>query len=413
MTVQDENPTRASSDWPPAVIAGGWRTGVLGMRALYRRGVTAYCFDANPKHEGLRSKYGRGFVCPNPDTHPDEWVAFMIELSRKIGAKPVLIPSADQFVSAIATHADVLAAHYIMSPGIGMQGLLATKQTQYQLAIDHGMPLPRTAFVHGLDDVNDFAGKAAFPCLIKPIHFRQWQAFPDGHPLSYAKIAICNTPDELRHNWTLAAEVDPNVLIQEIIQGRDAAKRYYVGCYDRGGRRIANALFRELRCDPLEFGPPTASEPIDDPETDALCDRFLLSLGYSGLCELEMKRDDRDGQMKLIEANPRLTGGGDAAPYAGVPTCWLHYLDLIGQTVAPVGPNGVNFRHIVLRSDMRAIVAYLRAGLISWRDVAQSYRAPRAFFDADGDDWRYSLRTLYIAGRSAVGAVVRILIGKT
>ena len=35
--------------------------------------------------------------------------------------------------------------------------------------------------------------------------------------------------------------------------------------------------------------------------------------------------------MKLIEANPRLSGGGDAAPYAGVDLCWIHYLDLIGR----------------------------------------------------------------------------------
>ena len=51
-----------------------------------------------------------------------------------------------------------------------------------------------------------------------------------------------------------------------------------------------------------------------------------------------MKRDTRDGRVKLIEANPRLSGGGDAAPYAGVDLCWLHYLDLIGKRVAPVTP---------------------------------------------------------------------------
>ncbi len=82
-------------------------------------------------------------------------------------------------------------------------------------------------------------------------------------------------------------------------------------------------MFRELRCDPVGFGPASVSEPVVDPETDRVCDEFLRSIGYVGICEIEMKWDDRDGRVKLIEANPRLSGGGDAAPYAGVDLCWL------------------------------------------------------------------------------------------
>jgi hypothetical protein len=111
-----------------------------------------------------------------------------------------------------------------------------------------------------------------------------------------------------------------------------------------------------------------------------------------------MKRDRRDGLVKLIEANPRLSGGGDAAPYAGVDLCWLHYLDLIGQRVTPVAPDGGDFRHVVLRADGRALPAYWTAGLISWADVRRSYRRPLRFFDLDPQDWRYSLETLLEAG---------------
>jgi predicted ATP-grasp superfamily ATP-dependent carboligase len=168
-------------------------------------------------------------------------------------------------------------------------------------------------------------------------------------------------------------------------------------------------MFRELRCDPLGFGPASVSEPVVDEKTDAVCDSWLRRIGYSGICEIEMKHDGRDGQVKIIEANPRLTGGGDAAPYAGVDVCWLHYLDLIGQPVAPVAANGRDFRHIVLRSDVRAIMNYRRAGLISWGDVVRSYRRPLAFYDFDSADWRYSAQTLSVMARSAVGSLARSL----
>jgi predicted ATP-grasp superfamily ATP-dependent carboligase len=105
------------------------------------------------------------------------------------------------------------------------------------------------------------------------------------------------------------------------------AKRVYLSCYDAGGRRIANAMFRELRCDPMGFGPATVTEPVVDPEVDAVCNDFLMGVGYVGLCEIEMKRDSRDGRIKLIEANPRCRWG---RTLAGADL--LGYLDLIGNT---------------------------------------------------------------------------------
>jgi D-aspartate ligase len=401
------NPESAEPDWPAAVIAGAFQTGVLGMRALVRRGVRACCFDCHRDYPGFRSVYGRAHVCPDPDVDPRGWVDFMIRLAGTIGGKPILIPSADQFVSAIAAHADTLADHYILSPGIALQGLLATKQTQYALAAEHGMPLPHTKLVHSEEEVLQFAREARFPCLLKPLHFREWQVFPDGHPLSHRKVAVAPTPESLVAAWRLAAAVDPRGIVQEIIEGPDTAKRVYVSCYDRDGRRVANAMFRELRCSPVGFGTASVSEPVVDPETDEVCDRWLRALGYSGICEIETKRDSRDGRVKLIEANPRLTGGGDAAPYAGVDVCWTHYLDLIGKTVTPVIPDGRDFRHIVLRADLSTIIAYWKAGLISWADVLRSYRPPLAFYDFDPRDWRYSADTLYVMLRAGVGELLR------
>jgi predicted ATP-grasp superfamily ATP-dependent carboligase len=403
----DTNPDRAGPDWPAAVIAGAYQTGVLGVRSLVRRGVRACCFDCHLDYPGFRSVYGRAHACPDPDVDPGGWVDFMIALAERMRGRPVLIPSADQFVSAIAAHADRLTGHYVLSPGVPLQGLLATKQTQYALAAAHGMPLPRTLEVHSETEVRQFAAEALFPCLLKPIHFREWQTFPDGHPLSHEKVAIARTPEALVDAWRLAAAVNPRTIAQEVIEGPDTAKRVYVACYDRDGQRIANAMFRELRCDPMGFGPATVSEPVVDEETDAVCDRWLRSLGYSGICEIEMKRDTRDGYVKLIEANPRLTGGGDAAPYAGVDVAWLHYLDLIGRTVTPVKANGRDFRHIVLRADVTAVISYRREGLISWRDVLRSYRRPLAFYDFDLRDWRNSTETIYRMARSAIGALVR------
>jgi D-aspartate ligase len=403
------NPVRAEPAWPPAVIAGAYRTGVLGVRSLVRRGVRATCVDCNPTYPGFNSIYCRAHECPNPDIDPAGWVNFMVTLAGTFHSKPVLISSADQYTSAIAEHFDRLQDHYLLSSGARLQGLLATKATQYELAEGHAMPLPRTAVATSADDVRAFAADAQFPCLIKPLHFREWQALPETNPLSDRKVGIAESASDLLGLWRSAASANPKVILQEIIDGADTSKRVYVSCYDAAHRRIGHAMFRELRCDPVGFGPASVTEPVVDAAVDEICDRFLRSISFSGICEIEMKIDARDGRPKLIEANPRLSGGGDAAPYSGVDLCWLHYLDLIGQVVEPVGPNGDDFRHIVLRSDVRTILSYRRAKLISWGDVVRSYRRPLAFYDFDRRDWRYSIETLYVMMRSlARGLLDRI-----
>jgi D-aspartate ligase len=398
---------KAESGWPPAVIAGAFRTGVLGARSLVRRNVRATLFDCDQSMPGFKSAYGPARLCPNPDLEPDAWLNFMLNLAGEHEQRPVLIASADQFVTAISKHAEVLKPHYIFSNGIALHGALAEKRTQYNLAREHGMPMPRTEFVSSLEEARAFGRSAAFPCVIKPNHFREWQRFPDDHPLSYQKVVVVNDARQLCETYKLASEVTPDVIVQELIQGDDSTKSVYLSCYDSQGSRIANAMFRELRCDPMYFGPASVTEPCFDQEVDGICDGFLKSMRYSGLCEIEVKRDTRDGQVKLIEANPRLTGGGDAAPYAGVDLCWVHYLDLIGRAPAPVSPSSRHFRHIVLRADARAVPAYLRAGAITWRQVVRSYRGPKAYYDLDWRDWRYSLETLYVTAGAFVSRMLR------
>jgi predicted ATP-grasp superfamily ATP-dependent carboligase len=401
---------KAESSWPAAVIAGAYRTGVLGARSLVRRNVRATLFDCDQSMPGFKSAYGPARLSPNPDVDPDAWLSFMLNLAREHKQRPVLIASADQFVTAIARHADVLKPHYIFSTGIALHGALAEKRTQYNLAREHGMPMPRTEFVSSLEEAQAFGLSAVFPCVIKPNHFREWQRFPADHPLSYQKVAVVNDASQLCETYKLASAVTPELIIQELIQGDDSAKSVYLSCYDSQGSRIANAMFRELRCDPMYFGPASVTEPCFDHEVDGICDGFLKSMRYSGLCEIEVKRDTRDGLVKLIEANPRLTGGGDAAPYAGVDLCWVHYLDLIGRTPASVSPSSRHFRHIVLRADARAVPAYLQAGAITWRQVLRSYRGPKAYYDLDWRDWRYSLQTLYVTAGSLV---LRLLRGRS
>lgn len=380
---------RAKNDWPPVVVASVFQTGLNLMRDLIRRGVRTVGVDCDPEHEGFRSSYGKSYLCPNPDTDSDAWIAFMIDLARSLGAKPVLIPAADIFVSAVGRHVERLKEHFTFSlDSIAVQAALATKDEQYALADRYGLPIPRTAYIQSRADLQCFVDGARFPCLIKPRHQREWDVLPEGNKLRGLKLITADTANELLDFYTLTETYRPEVVAQEIIAGGDDAKYCYLSVYGRGARRLGHCVVHELRAYPILFGSGSFVEPVIDVEIASLCDTFLRGVGYVGICEIEVKRDIRDGVVRLIEANPRFSVTADSALYAGVDIGWLHYLDLIGQDVDPVEASRFGFRHVVLWRDLPALRHYVKSGIHTWRDILHSYRGPLKFFDFDWHDLR-------------------------
>jgi predicted ATP-grasp superfamily ATP-dependent carboligase len=94
---------------------------------------------------------------------------------------------------------------------------------------------------------------------------------------------------------------------------------------------------------------------------------LLRRLGYRGIADLDLRLDDRDGQYKLLDFNPRLgaqfrlfTGPG------GLDIVRAAYLDLTGQPVTGADP--VNGRSFMVESyDPLTAISYWRRGELSLR----------------------------------------------
>lgn len=404
------------SDWPVAVIGGVFQTGLNLMRDLIRKGVRAVGVSHELEHEGFRSRYGKCYVCPNPDEQPVQWVDFMQGLSRDLqrdgGPKPVFICSADQWVTALATHEQALRDYFTFSPGAQIQSALTNKDDQYALADQYDFPRSLTAQIHSTEDARAFAAQASFPCLLKPLTAREWDALPEGNLLRGKKIVVSQTPEELLAHYAETEPHRPNVVAQELIQGPDKCKYCYFAVYGSDGGLLSNGVVQEYRTHPKFFGMASVTRPVVEPEVLSVCDRFFQAIGYVGICEIELKRDTRDGKIKLIEVNPRFTGSGDAASYMGVETGWLHYLDLIGQKPEPAPASRFDFYHICLKLDCMAFPGYLSDRDLTWRDVITPYRGKREYYDLDWNDPRLAATTILKCARYLAGGLWRHLKSK-
>src|SRR5437660_937069 len=83
-------------------------------------------------------------------------------------------------------------------------------------------------------DVRGFAATGRYPCVLKPLHWREWEPLVDNHPLRWRKVVTAEDPEELLAMYRMAAAINPRVVVQELIQGPDTAKVVYMACYGQG-----------------------------------------------------------------------------------------------------------------------------------------------------------------------------------
>ena len=141
---------------------------------------------------------------------------------------------------------------------------------------------------------------------------------------------------------------------------------------------------------------------------------LLGRLGYRGIADLDLRLDDRDGQYKLLDFNPRL--GAQFRLFTGpdgLDVVRAAYLDLTGQPVTGAAPeSGRSF--MVESYDPLAAISYWRRGEISLRSwLAGARRVDETAWFARDDlrpfelmcirmGWRALTRPIAADGRARV-----------
>jgi predicted ATP-grasp superfamily ATP-dependent carboligase len=92
---------------------------------------------------------------------------------------------------------------------------------------------------------------------------------------------------------------------------------------------------------------------------------LFQGMGLRGLASAEFKKDERDGEYKLIECTPRFTMSNELVRRSGIDLALVAYNRLVGLPLPPVATFRDNLRLWFPRDDMRALRAYRRAGLLS------------------------------------------------
>ena len=296
-----------------AVVVGGDYQGLGIVRSLGRHKVPVCIIDDEYSISRF-SKYATHVVPVASLRDERRTVEAVLEIGHRLNLRGwVLYPTRDETVAAFARYRKQLTEFFrVPTPGWETIQWVWDKRNTYRLADQLGIPIPRTWYPLDLEDLEQV--DADTPWAVKPaIKERFFYA-------TKAKAWRANNRTELKKLFLRAtAQVESGeVMIQDLIPG-DGQQQFAYCAFFKEGKAIGSMVVRRRRQHPPEFGrSSTFVETIELAPLEELSERFLRTINYYGLVELEYKLDPRDGQYRLLDVNGRTWGYHTLGFEAGV-----------------------------------------------------------------------------------------------
>lgn len=389
----------ASSPAAGALVIGGAHVSIGVARSLGRRGVPVWLMANHPIP--TYSRYvQRSFDWPGAD-HPDA-VASIVDLAVRHGLQGwTLIATGDQDMLLLAKNRAVLSEHFnVPTAGWDTVQWIYDKRLTYQRAADIGIDFPPGFHPKGIEEVATL--DCRFPVILKPAYRQGADEF------TLAKAWRADDREALLSLYRRASALvgSDAVIVQEWIPGGGEAQFSCAGLWERG-RPLALLTARRRRQHPIDFGrSSTYVETIDAPEVEALATRFLASLDYSGVAEVEFKYDARDGSYRLLDVNGRFWTWCGLGSRAGVDFPYLAWQHAMGETIEPCRAKpGIAWMHG--SRDIVAACQEMNAGRLGLREYLKSFTRPLVFASFAFDDPMPALAELPAAALNRIGAMRR------
>lgn len=361
---------------PAAFITYGWcRSSYAVLASLARRGVQVHVGDASVLAMARFSRYAASFTrLPDFFCQPQAYVEAVCAALRKTGAR-VLLPCHED-VGLFSRYRDRLPDDvYLAVPDWQTYQAAEDKLRLMEIAADVGCPAPAVHTVADISQLESLAAELAFPVVIKTRIGNSAKGVAIAHDQQEFKKKfhfLINTYDLKEDRWPF---------IQEYLPG----KAIGVCALYRHGEKIAWFGEQYLRCKESGcFGTSTLRKPFLD---DRIIEQSLLvldGLKWHGLAHLDLIQD-RHGDFKIIEINPRPWGAMALAVHAGIDFPWLWYKTALEEEV---DKGHRNVRDIYCRwilGDCLAFINRLKQGRFSEAIQILKWQSP-----CKHDDFRTS-----------------------
>jgi predicted ATP-grasp superfamily ATP-dependent carboligase len=301
-------------------------TGLGIARALGREGIPVVGMDNDSYATGLKSRYCKPVVTFDPSKEPKEALKILLNEGKKLPQAGILYPASDAFVLLVSRFRKELSEYFRLAlPSEEIIEATINKRKLYELAERVGIPHPETQYPDSMQDVEAIKDQFEYPVFIKPHYSHIW-----SQKYKNKGFKVTNS-EELVEKFRAIFEAKLDAMVQSIVIG-PASNLFQVHAYfSEKHEPLVTYVARKLRQYPNEFGVGTYRETIHNEELLHLGIKLLREIRYRGPGYVEFKKDERDGQYKMIELNTRYGTGVILLACAGVNIPLVQYMDLTGE----------------------------------------------------------------------------------
>lgn len=304
------------------LIEGRARQVLPMSKSLRALGCEVTTYNSSRLDPGYASRYPHRKLLAYSDVHnPDEFYkAIRAELEKY--HYDIVIPMNDDVAIILAKRKKDLAyLTTIACTDWPVFEIACDKLKTMEACMKNKLPCPQT-FLSKIDFLQKKEG-VKYPLVVKP---RTGCAAVGFH-------VSPNEKDVVEYYDNAQGKYGP-MLIQEYIpqDGLQYKAELYI---DRSGNLKGACVFSKVRWYPVTGGSSTLNETVNRPDIVADCESLLKNINWKGYADIDLIEDTRDGKIKIMEINPRITGSVKICFESGINFSKMIVDDFLENEVQP------------------------------------------------------------------------------
>lgn len=359
------------NDYQPALVLGE-----IGLvHNLVEEGIPVYIGTEIEDNPSLYSRFSQKRIFFS-DYTSEKFIDELCEFGKTLDQKMVIFSDDDHAILNIAQNQERLKPFFQFSfPPADTVSKLLDKQLFCDLINKYDLPAPKSVTLSSIDDLSEKpVADLTFPCIIKPAFKQSWWNSDFGKKVGdYQKAIKCETYAELERKYKQIAEINPHVVVQEFIKGKEN-EIYSVNMYvDDMGELKGYFIAQKLRTYPVKAGEGCYIKTVQDAEMIDKAECIAKKLGLKGLLNIQFKRDERSGEPVLLEIHTRNSVWSYLGTAAGVNLAAMYYRGLNGEKTENIPDYDPEVAYIFLEKDIKAFLQNLQSRQISIYRWIRSY----------------------------------------
>ncbi len=289
--------------WNVLVIGTGTQ-GYITVKSLKKAGHRVYLLFGGEHNYADDSRYVDVKVEVNVNTESREYLDEVVNII-KLHHIDAIIPMGDVPAKFLSENKEQLQqiVHYVM-PDIRVFEKGYNKNSLMALCAEKGYPHPLT--VNDVESVEQLdKNTLQFPILIKP-----------NHTCGGRGMTLVRDYEELKQKYETVRMEYGSCHLQKYIRqgGAQVEVQIYI---NEQQELVASSVIYKYRWYPENGGSSCCATSVKNDEVVDMCYRLLKDIGWVGFADFDLIEDPDEGNLKVMELNPRVPACVKAAVASG------------------------------------------------------------------------------------------------